>query len=128
MQLCSPNTRFQWSDELEKELQDLKQCLKDHIKISPINTDKNLELVIDSAPTVGKSYLLLQRKGEDSSEGFNFISMDSANFRKGQLSLCPFKAEVAGLRYACKKENHYFQACPEVPVDNKKSLSPKNAP
>ena len=104
VQLCSPNTRFQWSDELEKELQDLKQCLKDHIKISPINTDKNLELVIDSAPTVGTSYLLLQRKGEDPSEGFNFISMDSANFRKGQLSLCPFEAEVAGLRYACKKK------------------------
>ena len=42
--------------------------------------------------------------------------MDSANFRKGQLSLCPFEAEVAGLRYACKKENHYLQACPEVLV------------
>ena len=26
MQLLNPNTRFQWSDELEKELQDLKQC------------------------------------------------------------------------------------------------------
>ena len=116
MQLCSPNTRFQWSDELEKELQDLKQCLKDHIKISPINTDKNLELVIDSVPTVGTSYLLLQRKGEDPSEGFNFISMDSANFHKGELSLCLFEAEVAGLRYACKKENHYLQACPEVLV------------
>ena len=88
MQLCSPNIRFQWSDELEKELQDLKQCLKDHIKISPINTEKNLELVIDAAPTVGTSYLLLQRKGEDPSEGFNFISMDSANFGKGQTSLC----------------------------------------
>ena len=89
----------------------MKQCLKDQIKISPINTEKNLEMVIDAAPTVGTSYLLLQRKGEDPSEGFNFISMDSANFRKGQLSLCPFEAEVAGLRYACKKENHYLQAC-----------------
>ena len=42
--------------------------------------------------------------------------MYSANFRKGQLSLCPFEAEVAGLRYACKKENHYLQACSEVLV------------
>ena len=97
MRLCSPNTRFQWSDDLEKELQDLKQCLKDHVKISPINIEKNLELVIDAAPSVGTSYLLLQRKGEDPSQGYNFISMDSANFRRGQLSLCPFEAEVAGL-------------------------------
>ena len=42
--------------------------------------------------------------------------MDSSNFRKGQLSLCPFEAEVAGLRYACKKENYYLQASPEVLV------------
>ena len=42
--------------------------------------------------------------------------MDSANFRKGQLSLCLFEAEVAGLRYACKKENHFLQTCPEVLV------------
>ena len=76
MRLCSPNTRFQWSDDLDKELEDLKQCLKDFVKISPINTEKNLEMVIDAAPTVGCSYLLLQKKGEDPSHGYNFIYMD----------------------------------------------------
>ena len=35
---------------------------------------------------------------------------------KGQLSLCPFEAECAGLRYAVRKENHYIVACPEVLV------------
>ena len=55
-------------------------------------------------------------KGEDPSHGYNFISMDSLNFCRGQLSLCPFEAEVAGLRYACRKENHFLQACPEVLV------------
>ena len=53
MQLCSPNIIFQWSDELEKELQDFKKCLKEHVKISPIDVSKKLELVIDSAQTVG---------------------------------------------------------------------------
>ena len=95
--LCSPNVRFQWGDDLDKELEDLKQCLKDFVKISPINTEKNLEMVIDAAPTVGCSYLLLQKKEEDPSHGYNFISMDSSNFRRGQLSLCLFEAEVAGL-------------------------------
>ena len=87
MQLCSPNTRFQWSDELEKELQDLKKCLKEHVKISPIDVSKGLELVIDSAPTVGTSYLLLQRRDEeDPSKGYRFIAMDSENFCRGQLT------------------------------------------
>ena len=62
MKLCSPNTRFQWNEELQKELDDLKQCLRDHVKITPIDTSKNLELVIDSAATIGTSYLLLQKR------------------------------------------------------------------
>ena len=130
MKLCSPNTRFQWNDELTQELENLKQCLRDHVKISPIDTSKNLEMVIDSAATIGTSYLLLQRKTEDPADGFNFIGMDSANFRKGQLSLCPFEAEVAGLRYACRKENHFLQACPEILVvtDCRKMLSTYSKP
>ena len=70
--------------------------------------------MIDAAATIGCSYLLLQQKTDDPKMGYKFISMDSANFKKGQLSLCPFEAEVAGLRYACRKENHYLQACPEI--------------
>ena len=65
--------------------------MKNHIKISPIDVTKNLELVIDSAATIGTSYLLLQKKTEDPADGYNFISMDSANFPKRKLILCPFE-------------------------------------
>ena len=78
--LCAANVRFLWTGDLEKELEDLKESLRNNVKISPVNTEKNLILIIDSAPTVGTSYLLLQLKGDDPSEGFNFISMDSSNF------------------------------------------------
>ena len=42
--------------------------------------------------------------------------MDNSNFKRSQLSLCPFEAEVASLRYTCRKENHYLRSCPEVLV------------
>ena len=75
-----------------------------HVKLSPVDTSKGLILVIDSAATVGTSYLLLQEKEVGNpSVGMNFISMDSSNFKRGQINMCPFEAEVAGLRYACKK-------------------------
>ena len=51
--LCSANVRFQWNSELQKELEDLKCCLKNHIKLSPIDISKNLILVIDTAATIG---------------------------------------------------------------------------
>ena len=95
--LCAANVRFQWSNDLDKELEDLKECLRNHVKITPVDTEKNLILVIDAAPTVGCSYLLLQMKGDDPSHGYNFISMDSSNFRRGQLSLCPLVVAKGGL-------------------------------
>ena len=110
MSLCGPNVKFRWNPDLQKELDDLKQCLKNHIKLSPIDVKKNLKLIIDAAATVGCSYLLVQDKSDDPADGYNFISMDSSNFKKGQLSLCPFEAEVAALRYACRKENHFLRS------------------
>ena len=116
MSLYSPNMMLQWNSDLQKELEDLKQCLKKHIKLSPIDVNKNLKLIIDAAATVGCSYLLVQDKSDNPADGYNFISMDSSNFKKGQLSLCPFEAEVAALRYACRKENHFLRSCPEILV------------
>ena len=62
------------------------------------------------------SYILVQMRTDRVEDGYNFISMDSSNFKKGQLSLCPFEAEIAALRYACRKENHFLKCCPEVTV------------
>ena len=78
--LCAANVYFNWTEDLGRELAELKDCLKKFVKMSPIDTSKNLILVIDSAPTVGTSYLLLQQKTPDPADGMNFISMDSSNF------------------------------------------------
>ena len=37
MHLCSANVRFQWNYELQKELEDLKTYLRNHIKLSMID-------------------------------------------------------------------------------------------
>ena len=115
--LCAASVCFSWTADLDKELTDLKTCLKRHVKLSPVDTTKGLILVIDSAATVGTSYLLLQEKEVGNpAMGMNFISMDSSNFKRGQINMCPFEAEVAGLRYAVKKEGHYLVACPQITV------------
>ena len=53
--LCAANVYFNWTEDLDHELAELKDCLSKHVKLSPIDTSKNLILVIDSAPTVGTS-------------------------------------------------------------------------
>ena len=61
----------------------MKACLKEHVKLSPIDVTNNLVLIIDAAATIGCSYILVQYKGEREEEEYNFISMDSSNFKRG---------------------------------------------
>merc|ERR1712208_78807 len=114
--LTSANVYFQWNLDLDKELEELKQALREHVKISPVDVKRNLILVIDSAPSAILSNLMLQQKGDDPALGMNFIALDSSNFKKGQLNMCPFEAEVAGMRFAIRKEHHFLVACPMVTV------------
>ena len=37
MGLCGPNVKFRWNPDLQRELDNLKECLKKHIKLPPIN-------------------------------------------------------------------------------------------
>ena len=46
------NVYFNWTEDLDHELAELKDCLRKFVKLSPIDTSKNLILVIESAPTV----------------------------------------------------------------------------
>ena len=36
MALCGPNVKLYWNADLQSELDNLKACLKEHIKLSPI--------------------------------------------------------------------------------------------
>ena len=83
MGLCGLNVKFCWNADLRR-LDNLKECLKKDIKLSPIDVKKNLKIIIDASATVGFSYILVQDKNENSEDGYNFISMESSNLKKGQ--------------------------------------------
>ena len=79
MSLCGPNMKFRWNPDHQKELEDLKQCLKKHIKLSPIDVKKNLKLIIDAAATVCCSYLLMQDKSDNPEGGYNLLQLVCTN-------------------------------------------------
>ena len=80
--LCSPNIQFHWNDDLQDELNRMKGALRDHIKLSPLDTSKDLVLWCDAAPSEGMSYILAQFKDpENESLGLNIIACDSTTFR-----------------------------------------------
>ena len=48
--LCAANIPFTWNSDLQDELNAMKRCIKEHVKLSPLDTFKDLVLWIDAAP------------------------------------------------------------------------------
>ena len=115
--LCSPNVPFHWNEDLQGELDRMKEALRNHIRLSPLDTSKDLVLWCDAAPSEGMSYILGQfRDPEDESLGLNIISCDSTTFRRGKRGLSPFEAELACVHWALRKEDYFCRGARKILV------------
>ena len=57
--LTAQSTPFFWNDNLQKELDEMKAALRQHIKLSPLDTSKDLLVWSDAAPSEGMAYVLV---------------------------------------------------------------------
>ena len=60
--LTSKNTCFNWNEDLQKELDELKEAIKEHVSLSPLDPNKEIHVHIDAANKTGMGYLLCQPK------------------------------------------------------------------
>ena len=52
--------KFEWTEDIENEYNNLRQIMKKQLKLSPYDPTKKLRLVIYGAQTVGTGFLLIQ--------------------------------------------------------------------
>ena len=72
--LCAASAPFFWNDDLKNELDAMKAALRQHIRLSPLDTSKDLLVWTDAAPLEGMCYILAQWKNpEDESLGLNIV-------------------------------------------------------
>ena len=89
--LGAHNVRFYWNRDFENELIIMKNGIKSHIKLSPLDTSKDVVIWTDAAPTIGLAYILGQFKNpDDEAMGVNIVSCDSTIFKHGKRSYSPF--------------------------------------
>ena len=117
--LTGANTPFHWNEGLQQELDEMKNALKEHVKLTPLDVTKDLLVWTDAAPSEGMAYILAQWKDPtDESKGVDIISCDSTTFKRGKRSLSPFEAEVFGVWWAVTKEHYYTRGAPKIVIMN----------
>ena len=52
--------KFEWTEEMEYEYQNVRKIMKKHLKLSPYDPKQKLRLVIDGARTARTGLLLIQ--------------------------------------------------------------------
>ena len=102
---CAANVPFVWNEELQEELDWMKKAQKEHVKLSPLDTTKNLVVWCDTAPSVSMSYIIATfRDPMNESLGLKIIACDSTTFKKGKRSFSPFEAKLCLVHWGLKKE------------------------
>ena len=76
---------FFWNDDLQRELDEMKAALRQHIKLSPLDTSKDLLVWSDAAPSEGMCYVIAQWKDhEDESLGKKLCHVIPQRSREGR--------------------------------------------
>ena len=116
-QLTGNSTAFHWNKDLQDELDAMKAALKEHVKLTPLDTSKDLLVWSDAAPSEGMCYILAQYKDPENPKlGVDIVSCDSTTFKRGKRLLSPFEAELAGVHWALTKEHYFTCGAPRIIV------------
>ena len=93
-------SKFVWSDVMEREYSTVSKTLLEQIRLTPYNPDKTLRLII----------VLFQWIDElNPDKGAVIINGNSSRLKENQLKLSPIKAEGIGLDFACIQTIQVYQ-------------------
>ena len=114
--LTSPNVRFAWSEDLNKELEEVKNRIKSRVQLSPLDLSRPIHIHTDAAQTVGMAYVLCQPRTDDEKDGKNIITCNSTHFKDAQKNYSPFECELLAIQWATKSLDYYIRGAREVRI------------
>ena len=106
--------KFEWTEDMKKEYNNIKQIMKKQLKLFPYDPKKKLRLVIDGACTAGTEFLLIQYvDNKDMKKGIQIIHSRS-NVLPLNREISSMEAEAIALDRAIAAFHHWIYYCPEV--------------
>ena len=115
--LTSPNIPFSWNADLEKEFNQLKESLRQYVRISPLDIKKPIHAFVDASSTNGVGYIIIQYYDEDHPEkGACVVKANSTSFSPSQLKYSIIEQELLGLSFLFKDSGYFLQYADRVIV------------
>ena len=111
---ASGNSKFWWSPLLEEEYQEAKRLIRDKIRLSPVDTTKEIYLVID-ASQLGLAYCLYQHLDDSNpEEGIQIISCNSTCLTEAQTRYGVTELECLALVFAARSCHFWFMGSKKI--------------
>ena len=113
--MTAHNTPFVWNADLTEEFKNIKEYFKNGIKLSPMDPNKKIYLIVDGASSVGVGFILTQMIDEsDETKGMRIIQCNSTRLTPAQLQYSPVEIELLSVHYALRSTDYYCRYAPEI--------------
>ena len=93
---------FEWTNIMGQEFKAVKDIFTHQIRLSPLDVDKKINIVTDSAISTGIGFIMYQN-ADDLKEGedVSIIKANSSGLKDSQKQYSAVDTEVLSLKFAC---------------------------
>merc|ERR1712215_294668 len=109
--------RFEWSKLMETEFEQIKQVFTNHIRLSPMDTTKRINIATDGANSVGIGFVIFQNNDDlQVGKDVKIIKANSSGLKDSQKQYSAIDTELLALKFACESSYYYLYGAKEIHV------------
>ena len=114
---CAEMRRFEWTKIMENEFQAVKHIFTHQIRLSPLDTNKRINIITDGANSAGIGFVVFQN-ANDLKEGkdVKIIKANSSGLKDSQKQYSAVETELLALKFACESSYYYLYGAREIHI------------
>ena len=107
--------RFEWTKIQETEFKAVKHIFTHQIRLSPLDTNKRINIVRDGANSARIGFVVFQN-ANDLKEGqdVKIIKANSSGLKDSQKQYSAVETELLALKFACESSYYYLYGAREI--------------
>ena len=109
--------KFEWTQIMEREFEDVKKVFSNQIRLSPMDTSKRINIATDGANSAGIGFVIFQNSNDlEVGKDVRIIKANSSALKDSQKQYSAIDTELLALKFACESSYYYLYGASEIHV------------
>ena len=109
--------RFEWTQIMQNEFEAVKKIFSHQIRLSPMDTNKRINIATDGANSAGIGFVIFQNNDDlQVGKDVKIIKANSSGLKDSQKQYSAIDTELLALKFACESSYYYLYGAKEIHV------------